>query len=239
MARPQSPEAIADWTLAVAAWPGLGNDADGDCVEAAALHQVQLWTAYAGLEEAPDTISAVADYVDATGFVPATATAPALNDNGTNIAAFLERWKTEGIKVEEGRPLHKLDDYALIDPSNQEHLELAIQIFGGALVGVALPLSAQAEIAASQPWVATTDAPGGWGGHCELLPKYDATGPTGVTWGALQVQSWPWWRAYGTEAYVLLSRSWLKPNGVSPSGYTFDQLTTIFNTLRAPLGATA
>ena len=208
-------------------------------MEAACLHQVQLWTAYAAIQETPDAASAVTDYADATGFVPATATTPALNDNGTDLLTFLQRWQTDGIEIEAGQPVHKLDDFAEVDPANLEHVKLAIEVFGGCLAGIDLPLSAQAEVQAGQPWAATRDAPGSWGGHCELLAKYDATMATGVTWGALQPQTWPWWRAYGVEAYVLLSRSWLKPNGLSPSGYTFDQLQAILDDLKGLSGPEA
>ena len=230
-----TPATSADWTKAVASWPELANDQEGDCVEAAALHQVQLWTAYASIMETPDDVSATKDYADASGFVPATATTPALNDNGTNMPAFLQRWQTTGIEVEQGQPLHKLDDYAALDPRNVDQVKLAISLFGGCLVGVALPTSAQGESAAGKPWALTTDAPGSWGGHAVLLVRYDADPDNYVwcvTWGGLQALTWDWWLAYGVEAYALLSHSWITAAGTAPSGLTFEQLAAILDRLR-------
>jgi len=235
MSQLPAPAAFADWTKSVASWPALLNNTDGDCVEAAALHQVQLWTAYTSIQETPDDASVLADYSDSTGFVPATASVPALNDNGTNILEFLQRWQTDGIEIEVGQPRHKLDDFAPIAPSNIDSIKLAVDLFGGCMAGVDLPLSAKAEVAAGMPWALTTDAPGGWGGHCPLLVRYDADPDTYVwcvTWGGLQAMTWEWWRAYGSEAYALLSRSWIKPSGVAPSGYTYEQLAGILAELK-------
>src|SRR5271168_2096486 len=150
MAALPAPAACADWTRSVASWPELANNSSGDCVEAACLHQVQLWTAYTSIQETPDDVSAVADYADDTGFVPATATAPALNDDGTNELEFLQRWGAEGIEIETGQPPHKLNDFAALDPANIDHIKLAVELFGGCLVGVDLPLSAQAEVQAGK-----------------------------------------------------------------------------------------
>jgi hypothetical protein len=225
-----APAAFSNWTRSIASWPPLANNTEGDCVEAAALHQVQLWTAYTSIQETPDDISATTDYSDSTGFVPATATAPSLNDNGTNIPEFLARWVAAGIEVEQGLPLHKLDGFAPIAPGNIDSITLAIDLFGGCLVGVNLPLSAKTEVEAGAPWAQITDAPGGWGGHCPLLVRYDADPDNYVwciTWGGVQAMTWEWWRTYGFEAWALLSRSWIKPSGMAPSGYTYEQLAGI------------
>jgi hypothetical protein len=204
-------------------------------VEAAALHQVQLWTTYSSIEETPDDVSATQDYSDATGFVPGP---PALNDNGTNITAFLQRWMTVGIEIEQGQPLHKLYGYAAIQPSDIDNVKLAVDLFGGCMVGVNLPLSAKTETEAGMPWALTTDAPGGWGGHCPLLVRYDADPDKYVwcvTWGGLQALTWDWWKAYGFEAYALLSTSWIKPTGVAPSGMTFAQLRDLITEMHGVL----
>ena len=106
-------------------------------------------------------------------------------------------------------------------------VEDAINLFGCAYVGIALPDSVlQGEDLLANPW----DTPGAiWtpnpnNGHCVLAVAYDGNGMTVVTWGASKRMSWDFWAACGDEAYALDAPAWFDANGRSPSGYSSDDL---------------
>ena len=54
------------------------------------------------------------------------------------------------------------------------------------------------------------DDGGVWGGHCVVVPQYDADGLTCITWGGLKRMTWAWWLKYVDEAHSLLIDAWLK-----------------------------
>jgi hypothetical protein len=74
-------------------------------------------------------------------------------------------------------------------------------------VGVSLPKSAQAQIQTGQPWdvvSGTSAVPNSWGGHCVMMPGYNATGQVCVTWGRKQQMSWAFFDKYCDEAYAIV-----------------------------------
>jgi hypothetical protein len=190
----------------------LGNDRYGDCVEASFAHQVQVWLARSG--NGPFTITTgdvLADYSAITGFDPRDPR----TDQGTSMYYANRYWKGRGL----------IDAYATVDPLSGDQVRESVAWFGGLNIGVALPVSAQAQTGGV--WDVTTgpDAQAGsWGGHCIPVVGYTSRTLWVVTWGALQAMTWNFLRTYCDEAYVFLSKQWIGAAGVSPSNLAWGQL---------------
>src|SRR6185437_1570180 len=99
-------------------------------------------------------------------------------------------------------------------------VQLAIELFGGIDVGVALPITAQNQaIWDVAPNWAIEAAPGSWGGHAVPVLDYDADGLLCVTWGAPKRMTWRFWSTYVDESYAVLSSAWMNAqNGKDPEG---------------------
>lgn len=193
----------------------LDNDKYGDCVEAGYAHQVQLWRDRAGDPYVPADTDVLAAYTALTGFNPNEPS----TDRGTDILAALKYWKSTGMAG------HKITAYAKLNPLNQNEMSEAIAFFGGAYIGLALPISAQAQV--GKEWVVTTGkdaAAGSWGGHCVPLVGYGPTEIWCVTWGTEQRMTWEFVTTYCDEAYVMLSQEWMETSGESPSKLAWGQL---------------
>ena len=154
-------------------------------------------------------------YSAITGFNPDDPS----TDQGTDMLTACGYWKSTGLAG------IKVDAYATLDISNTVHFEEAIAVYGGAYVGLSMPLSAQNQIGGV--WDVTTgpDAQAGsWGGHCVPLTGYDSEHVWCVTWGAIQTVTWRFLETYCDEAYALLSHEWLTASGESPSRLSWGKL---------------
>ena len=216
-----TPPASFDLTSKVQLWGMMDNDQIGDCTCAAAGHLIMEWTANARNKMAkPSDTQIVAAYSAITGYNPKTGA----NDNGAVEIDVLNFWRQTGIAG------HKIFAYAALEPANHMHIQDSVYIFGGCYIGLALPLSAQAQVQNHHPWSvppygATGDGkPGSWGGHAVPVVAYDVHGLTVVTWGALQVMTWSFWTAYCDEAYAILSPDYLSGKKVTPQGFNLPQL---------------
>lgn len=125
-------------------------------------------------------------------------------DNGLNelesLKAWRKGWKTGG---------KGYNIYAFAGINWRAHLQImaSIYLLGGAMVGVALPVSAQAQTGQSLVWDVDSSSqgePGSWGLHAVTLKAYNTIGPIGVTWGALQQMSWSFVDRYFDEAYGIV-----------------------------------
>ena len=194
----------------------LGNDVYGDCVEAGFAHQVQVWSGRAGTPFVPTEAEALDAYSAITGFSPDN---PA-SDQGTDMLTACQYWKSTGIAG------HEVTAYLSVPPTQPGYIREAVALYGGAYVGVALPLSAQSQVGSL--WTVTSGldaAAGSWGGHCIPLCGYDAESLWCVTWGALQRMTWDWLQTYCDEAYLLLGRDWCEADGQSPAGLAWGALS--------------
>ena len=211
----------------------LGNDRYGNCGEAGAMHQLQIWTSAAGDPIEPDLECTLDLYSKVTGFNPVTGA----NDNGTVLADLLKYWMDTGIPVATNGALHKLGGIVAIQPGNIEELEIAIHYFGGAYVGADMPDSAELATQAGQPWSDLTGQP--TGGHCFNLGKGNRSSRMfgGITWGLRQPITYDWWLHYGEEAYALVSFDWLNKLKQTPAGMTMEQLDALATKLGGTLGA--
>lgn len=231
-ALPPAPPAV-DWTAKISSWPMMANDTLGDCTCAAAGHMIECWTANLGDAFTPTSAQIIAAYSATSGYVsgdPAT-------DNGAVELDVLNHWRQQGIAG------HKIDAYAALDVAaasnrqNHECVKQAIAVFGGAYIGLALPLSAQQQDVwnVPSPWshLRGQGAPGSWGGHAVPVLAYDADGLTCITWGAKKRMTWDFFAQYCDEAYAPLSPDWLSQQGLDPSGLDFTQLQSDLSALCA------
>ncbi|WP_298800086.1 hypothetical protein [uncultured Devosia sp.] len=217
---PAVPDSV-DWGHGISGWDMFLNDQYGCCTAAGAGHLVKLWNDRCGREAIVTNADILALYEIVTRnegaqFDPTTGK----NDNGCvelDVLRTLRDWQFAGRKV---------DAFVAVDVRRHELLKAAIYMFGGAYVGLKLPISAQNQ----GVWRVTNrllkgDAePGSWGGHCVAVIGYDASGLTCVTWGQEKRMTWDWWDAYGEEAWALLSEDWIGANQLAPNTFNFSQL---------------
>jgi hypothetical protein len=207
------PPPQVDWSKKLTALGMMANDRIGDCTCAATGHLHQLWTANNGPEVTPPDSAIIKAYEDVGHYVPGDES----TDNGCVELDVLNYWRKVGIGG------HKIFAYVGLEPRNRLHVELAISLFGGATIGVALPVSAQRQHVWSV--VGGPDAvPGSWGGHEIALVAYNPMGLTCITWGKLLVMTWEFFVKYTDEAYGVLSADWAAESKKAPSGFTFAQL---------------
>ncbi|MGA2412072.1 MAG: hypothetical protein ABSG46_17020, partial [Candidatus Binataceae bacterium] len=214
-----SPLASVNYTLKKQAWDTmLGNDTVGDCTIAGAMHMISDWEAYAsGKVPGFTTAQAIQVYSAITGYVPGDPS----TDNGAELIDVLNYWKSTGILG------HKILGFVKIDPSNDRLVRLGIDLFGGIYPGVALPISAQAQVGKEwEPESGPDGAPGSWGGHCPPILSYNV--PSDVegyaTWGTIQKGNVAFRHEYMTEAYAVLGPEWLNPQKKAPNGFDLTQL---------------
>jgi hypothetical protein len=202
------------------------NDSLGDCTIAAAGHMIEYWTAdtYGGTGHVVNDKEVLTAYSAVSGYDPSTGQ----NDNGAVELDVLNYWRKNGIGG------HKIWAFVSVNTKNHYEITQAVYLFGGAYIGLNLPISAQDH----GPWVVPAGGPvgkgepGSWGGHAVPVVAYDANGLTVVTWGTLQTMSWAFWDAYCEEAYAVLGGSdWVKGStSMAPNGF---DLATLVADLKA------
>lgn len=209
------PPDTADWSKTTGPLGMMVNDSLGDCTIAAVGHQVQTWSGANGTPAiAPDDV-VVGYYSKWDGYVqgdPST-------DNGGVELDVLNRWRQE--KFSFNGFDHSILAFTEVNPKNHTHVRAAAAFFGGAYIGVALPLTAQGQ----SEWVLKIGAPsdqstpGSWGGHAVCVIGYDANGVYVITWGQVMFVSWAFWDAYVDECYCLVSGTdWAEAGNKAPSG---------------------
>lgn len=213
-----TPPARVDWTSRLGPLGMMANDRLGDCTCAAMGHMVQVWTAEAN--EAPVVISdedIVKAYEAACGYSPGDPS----SDQGGNEQRVLSYWRNTGI----GPAGHKITGFASVNPHDRLEVQTALALFGGIYLGVALPLSAQAQVGRIWSTMLGANAqPNSWGGHAVPGAQYDETGLTVITWGALQRMTWGFFQTYVDEAYAVVSEDWITRSGKAPSGFDLETL---------------
>src|SRR5205823_2369482 len=119
----------------------------------------------------------------------------------------------------------RIQAFALVKPTDNDHVRQTLQLFDGVYIGLNLPKSAQSqvgklwELPAGGPYL--DGAPGSWGGHAVNVVAYDQHSVTVVTWGTLQKMSWRFFNTYCDEAWALLPANWRTK---APLGFNFAAL---------------
>lgn len=200
-------EKVKDWEM-------LGNDTAGDCVLAGGAHAIKQWTAYASAQFNPTAAEVIAAYSEFTGYDPSDPS----TDQGTNELDFLKAWRKRGFWG------HKIEAFAALQPRSDTELKDSIWLFGNAFLGLALPKSIESQ---GDVWTVADGPdgePGSLGGHCTLAVGYSVGGVLMVTWGKIQRATWGWMNKYTDESYAIVSRDWIRANGISPSGFHLASL---------------
>lgn len=198
----------------------LANDQWGDCTCAAVFHMMQTWF---------DNVSKSAPWQPTDEQVLALYTIVGgwpQKDDGAVETDVLNWWAAHGVPGPDGNPVEI--QYMRVDPTQPEWVRYAINEFGGAYIGLALPRSAQAQVSVGGPWDVVSDAPqrltaaGSWGGHAVNLVGYDADGFTCVTWGDTQYMTNEFFDEYCDEAYAVVSPLWTVPHGLDIASLAAD-----------------
>lgn len=213
--------ATKDWSGAVKAYPMLGNDQVGDCTCAAVYHMVQTWLANHGvLDYVPTTADALALYEMVSKY-------PA-EDDGADMQTVLTVWATKGIF---GDDAAEKPSFAALTPGNLDELRYVIATFGGAYLGLNMPLTAQAQQDVGGAWDVVTNAragaavPGSWGRHCVNAVGYYPGYFEVVSWGGIVRVTEAFMQTYLDEAFAVLNEEWLSESGFDPDDVDMAALT--------------
>jgi hypothetical protein len=208
-----TPPARLDLGGAVRDWPMYANDRVGDCTTAAAAHMIEAWSAAASGRAVEVSEHSVLAAFDAVKIVD-----PVTGEEGAVELDVLNWWRTSGIDG------HEIGAFAAVDRGDHLLVRAAAYVFGGAYIGLELPLRAREQ--SLWDWTGSErgpDAPGSWGGHAVDVVAYDESGLTVVTWGALQTMTWAFWDHYCDEAYCIISVDFLS-RGATPAGFDLAAL---------------
>jgi len=225
------PPVSQDWYSKVGYWPVLANDRLGDCTVAGVLHAVQQWRVYAaGSSWLPTDDIAIGLY-SLFGFDPQR---PAETDHGAYMIDVLKTWLT-GFNIGTGA-VDKLAAFASLQISQADELRYSIAWFGSAYLGLGLPLTVAGPLEGVE-WDITPAGltgrgeKGSMGGHCVVAVGYDQNWIYVISWGRLVRMSWPFWLAYGDEAYALLSADFTNAPGMTPAHVSWQALVHDWATL--------
>lgn len=209
------------WTEAMSNIGAMGNSTIGDCVEAAAGHLLQSWTANANSQVIIPDSDIIGWYSQLTGYIPGDES----TDNGTDMLVALKAWRNTGLDG------HKLAAFASIDPTKSSELQYAIYLLGGAYIGINVPDYAMQ----TSVWDYTTGQPYSVvGGHCVCLLDYSAGGWMWcVTWGQVIPVSLSFLKQFCDEAYGCVSTDFLNQSGNTPVGFDVAQMEADANALSA------
>jgi hypothetical protein len=189
------------------------NDQLGDCTCASIAHILQAAAANTG-RRAPAIAEAdvVALYERAGGYEPARPE----TDRGAQMIDVLRLMRGQGLAGVQ------IGAFAALDPQNRAELEAAVNLTGCVYVGVELSRSAQNQTVWDVAPPGKHDAsyaPGSWGGHAMAMLGYTQTHVLFITWGAIKVATVEWFATYASEAWAMIDPLWLRPDGLTPSGF--------------------
>lgn len=194
------PAPPAEVAVPAAGYPLDGNSEYGDCVACGCAHLVAAWDAETGEPDpVPDETEVVQTYFELTG-------GP---DSGLNEATVLQTWRAQGLF---GR---RIDAYAPVGCSDLVGLHQAVAFYGGAMLGIACPQSAQEQFAAGAPWTYVPGSPVA-GGHCIVALGYDSEAMLCATWGGVARVTYPFLAHFLDEAWAVIPSQFVEA-GRGPS----------------------
>ena len=175
--------------------PIFGNDRYGDCVIAGRAHQTLRFEDVEQRKVLAITDADVTkEYFKETG-------GP---DSGLVVLDSLKEWRVSGWIAAKKR--YRIRAFSELDRGVRDQMKQAIVLDIGVGLGLAMPITAQAQFQAGKPWDVTTghgSAPNSWGGHYVHVPGYTTAGPVCVTWGRKQQMTWAFFAKYCDEAYAI------------------------------------
>ncbi|MDE2438779.1 MAG: hypothetical protein KGN01_05315 [Patescibacteria group bacterium] len=167
-------------------YPMDGNDVIGDCTIAAVAKHITTVNGLVGRVVIPSLGDVVSQYRKMTG-------GP---DTGLNMLDVMNTFRRTGMLGS------NILGYVAVNPLNHAHVQQAIQIFGGVLVGMRVTTLTEKQFDMQTPW---TPAPFTGELHEIYCPSYTNTHVSGVTWGGVQLGTWAWWDYSVDEVYCPMS----------------------------------
>jgi hypothetical protein len=166
------------------------NDQLGDCVMAGVAHLIAAWDAEVHESDPiPNANTVEAEYFKLTGG----------QDTGLNEQSVLQTWHTQGLFR------RKIAGYAPVEPTDTLSLHRAIEFYGGAMLGIQCPASAQQQFAAGEPWTYVPGSPIE-GGHCIVALGYDPQYIYCATWGGIAPVTYTFAAHFLDEAWAVLPK---------------------------------
>lgn len=208
------PPPSTDYSNQQPEWGAMLNDSLGDCTIAAVAHAVQVWTLVINqrITVADEVVEEYYSLWD--GYVSGNPD----TDNGGVELDVLRNWRQQGFAG------HPLKAFTRVNSLNLDHVQQALNLFGGLYVGLALPITAQRQDTWDVTRLNGDGEPGSWGGHAVFCCAYDRDGVTCITWGQLKRMTWAFWAAYCDECYALVSPDFIADDGIAPSGFDMAAL---------------
>lgn len=203
------------WSEKVKNYGMMRNDKIGCCAVAGPAHMIQAWTANASKETIISDEDVVKIYSKLSGYNPVTGE----NDNGLVLLDVLKEWRNVGFCG------HKIGAFAQVNHRNISEIKAAINLFGGTLNGIGLPVSAQKQVIWDTPsnGAIGDGAKYSWGGHCTTSPDYNGSVNTHITWGKKVNATWNFMVTYADEIWAIISPDFLNQNR-APNGFDLNQL---------------
>lgn len=222
-----APPAAVDELSAVADWPMYLNDSLGDCTIAAAGHMIEAWTRLGrGTTVEISDAQVLTAYEAVGGYRPGHPD----TDQGAVMQDVLGYWRKTGIGGQ------KILAFAELDVRNAAEVRAALWLFGHVYIGLNVPLSAEQQFDAGQPWDVVANDGGIQGGHAVDVGAYDANGVRLVTWAAVQRMTAAFWAKYVEEAWVVVDEAWISQAGGSPPGLDTAALNAQYQALTGQPG---
>lgn len=188
------PDPPASVAVPPAGYPMDGNDQYGDCVAAGMAHLIAAWDAEVGRPgPIPDAQEVLDTYFQLTGG----------QDTGLNEATVLSLWRSSELFGE------RIAAYAPVDHDNLLDLHQAVAFYGGAMLGIQCPQSAQEQFASGQPWTVVPGSPV-VGGHCIIALGYTPTALLCATWGGIAEVTYPFAARFLDEAWAVIPRQFVE-----------------------------
>jgi len=206
-------------------WGMMLNDQWGDCAEAMAGHFVISTSYNTGHPLAP-TDQQVSDFYTAVAGFDPNAGPPGNNptDQGTVLSQMLTVWQNDGFPVTDlatGKiVIHKILGFAACDVTSWAQIRWVTDTFGATLKGINCPENFQAN---TNNWTYDPNSPIE-GGHAILQDSQGGAGDKNISWGLVIPTTLEAELNLMTEAWAVVTESWLNSLGTSPSGLNLDGL---------------
>lgn len=186
------------------------NDRLGDCACAAPAHMEEVFSKATGAPRLLEDGDVLALY-ELQGYNPSDPN----TDRGSDMGHVLQDWRNNW-------NASKIYAYCEVDVANEEHLQLALYLFRGLYIGVALPTTAQGQ----SVWdVVPGMAPGSWGGHAVNVVAINADGSREfISWGNRMKMTKAFWDACVDECYAVLTHDLAEGSVLADNGFNEEQL---------------
>jgi hypothetical protein len=198
-----------------------------NCVIAAMMHYAQEETANTSNPLTPTRQLTVEVYSAVTGYDPKDPS----TDQGTAWTDALAYWKKHGIPLldKNGKEvIHQIFGWASLDLGSVAQQRYACDLFGGTLMGIQCPRSAEDD---TSNWTYVPDSPI-VGGHGINRAGQGGAGWHIGSWGLWIKGTWEFSLKLADEDYVVATESWINSEtGQSPSGLDLNGLLAAMKAL--------